>query len=104
VLRLSVLTGVLLASPCARPVLAQTEAVSVIFLETARAADAPEADVYRLVTDSSRLVAYAPWLANESAQMALDLYAAAWALTPEGRLGQPAVYYVALVPGETTRP
>jgi hypothetical protein len=37
-------------------------------------------------------------LHNESARLALDLYAKAWALTPGGRRGDSPVYYVALVP------
>jgi hypothetical protein len=64
-----------------------------------RAREAKDSAVYQVVTDTARVRIYESWMDNESARMALDLYARAWGLPAQGRNGEPAVYYVALVPG-----
>jgi hypothetical protein len=71
----------------------------VVFVEPARSAEAKAAPAYQVVTDSARVKIFESWMANESARLARDLYARAWALSPQGRRGEPPVYYVALVPG-----
>ena len=78
---------------------AQGRDVRVVFVEPVGGPGARDSAAYRVVTDSARVRTYVGWMANESARMALDLYARAWALTPEGKDGRPPVYYVALVPG-----
>ena len=57
-----------------------------------------QSDIYRTLNDSARARQYQGWLDNESARMALDLYARAWALTEEGKRGESARYFIALVP------
>jgi hypothetical protein len=84
---------------CNTAAFAQGKDVRVVFLEPAAARDTSDAPVYEIVTDSTRVTTFEQWMANESARMACDLYARAWALTPQGRRGEPSVYYVALVPG-----
>ena len=87
-----------LALSLAPEVRAQRQSVRTVFLEpaTVPSTDRP---VYQSVIDSARIAKYRGWMANESAQFALDLYARAWALTPARARGEPPVYYVALVPG-----
>lgn len=80
-------------------VMAQDGRTTVIFVEPARAVEGNEPEVYQLVADSARRTMLDGWMANESARLALDLYTRAWALTPQGRRGEPATYYIALVPG-----
>ena len=93
----------LMAAPlvvlCDAAVLAPGRDARVVFVEPARALEAKGEPVYQVVTDSARVKMFESWMANESARMARDLYATAWALTPQGRRGEPPVYYVALVPG-----
>ena len=71
--------------------------VQVVFIEPLPEADEP--DVYQLVGDPERVTLLESWLANESSELALDLFAMAWDLTPQGLRGEPPVFYVALVPG-----
>ncbi len=78
---------------------AQDGDVRIVFVEPARPPEATDAPVYQVVTDSVRLKMFESWMANESARMARDLYARAWAFTLQGRRGEPPLYYVALVPG-----
>jgi hypothetical protein len=78
--------------------------VQVVFVEPAHAIQAKDLDdrnapIYQVVADPARVKMLKSWMDNESARMALDLYAQAWALTPRGRRAEPPVYYVALVPG-----
>jgi len=75
----------------------RTRDVQVIFIEPLPGAEAP--DVYQVVRDPERVTLLESWLANESSGLALDLFAMAWALTPQGLRGEPPVFYVALVAG-----
>ena len=76
---------------------AETGDVQVVFIEPLPGADEP--DVYQLIGDPERVTLLESWLANESAELALDLFAMAWDLTPQGLRGEPPVFYVALVAG-----
>ncbi len=78
---------------------AQDAKVRVVFVEPADTVAVQGAQTYRRVTDAARLRTFGAWLNNESARMALDLYARAWALSTQGRSGDSAVYFVALKPG-----
>lgn len=84
------------SSSCAWPNGGAARDVRVVYIEPL---EKSEADVYRIVADPGRIKMYNGWLANESARMALDFFGRAWALTSEGRRGEPPVYYVALLPG-----
>jgi hypothetical protein len=95
----SALTAVPLVVLCTAVALAQDRDVRVVFVEPASLLDEKDAAAYRVVTDSARVKTFEGWMANESAGMALDLYARAWALTPEGRRGEAPIYFIALVPG-----
>lgn len=78
------------------PVFAQETDVRVVFLEPTGTAD----ETYRVVNDTARVNTMRGWLANESARMALDLYARAWTLAPpHAERGEVPVYFIALVPG-----
>lgn len=77
------------------PVFAQEDSVRVVFLEATESSE----ETYRVITDTARVDTLRRWMANESARMALDLYARSWALVPHARGDEIPVYFVALVPG-----
>jgi hypothetical protein len=68
--------------------------VGGLFIEPVSVPADNGANVYRMVTDSVRVRTYESWLENESAQMALGLYATAWSLTPEALMAKRAAVLI----------
>ena len=80
---------------------AAAQSPAVVFMEPAPGAGVRTDSVYREVTDSAKVAEYRRWLDNESARLALRLYASAVAVARDERhlSSQPDAYYIALVPG-----
>jgi len=79
----------------------QTPDVRVVFMEPDESAPAGALAAYRVVTDVERIKTYAAWHDNESARLALQLYAQAWKTLAvrESASATLPPYHVALVPG-----
>lgn len=85
--------------------LALAGAAPVVFIEpegvVGRATEANDpTQIYRTVTDSTRIATYQRWMNNEAAHRALQLFDQARAVAELRRLPNlPRAYYVALIPG-----
>ena len=84
---------------CGESGLAKEGETRIVFIEPAKSLSSQDLPVYQIVTDAARIGTYEGWMANESARMAIDLYARAWTLSSQGKHGASPIYYVALVPG-----